>query len=129
MKVRKMLNNQPFALYLDRLPMHRSNWLRDELQKLNVTRILAVPASPQFNPIEGCFSIVKNAYKRAKLHHFVNKLPFEVMKQINVAFNRLRVATVNAQIDKSMRILLYPEESRQLREQKWRLRKKRALVS
>ena len=45
MKVRRMLNNQPFALYLDRLPMHRSNWLRDELSKLNVTRILAVHAS------------------------------------------------------------------------------------
>ena len=59
----------------------------------------------------------------------MNKLPFEVMKQIDMAFKRLKIATVNAQIDKSLRILLYPEESRQLREQKWRFRKKRALMS
>ena len=39
---------------------------------------------------------MKNAYKRAKLYHFVNKLPFEVMKQIDVAFRRLRIATINA---------------------------------
>ena len=28
------MGNAPFALYLDRLPMHRSNWLRDQLSEM-----------------------------------------------------------------------------------------------
>ena len=44
--VANKMGNVPFALYLDRLPMHRSNWLRDRLGEMNVTRILGVPTSP-----------------------------------------------------------------------------------
>ena len=74
------MGNVPFALYLDRLPMHRSNWLRDRLQEMQVTRILGATTSPQYNAIEGCFSVVKNHFKRQRLHYLANKKDFVVTK-------------------------------------------------
>jgi transposase len=50
------------------------------MEEINITRILSVPASPEYNPIEGCFSIVKNYFKRQRLNCLVNNKAFEVTK-------------------------------------------------
>ena len=62
--VRRKMGNKPFFLYLDLAGFHRSRWLKEQMEEINITRILSVPASPEYNPIEGCFSIVKNYFKR-----------------------------------------------------------------
>ena len=66
------MNAQPFTLFLDGASFHRSNEFSAELRELEITRIINVPYSPQYNPIEGCFSIVKNHFKRKRLHDIVN---------------------------------------------------------
>jgi transposase len=66
------MNRQPFALFLDGAGPHRSIVLNQRLEEINVKRILNVGYSPQFNPIEGCFSIVKNHFKRKRTNAMLN---------------------------------------------------------
>ena len=83
---------------------------------IGVTRILCAPASPQYNAIEGCFSIIKNHFKRAHLNHLVNRKPFNISSQVGMAFKKLTVEHVNSRVDCSLRLLIYPNECRAIRE-------------
>jgi transposase len=58
------MDGQPFALFMDNLMVHRSKLSLDCYAELKIPVIFNVVYSPEFNPIEGCFSIVKNFYKR-----------------------------------------------------------------
>ena len=64
--------SQPFALFMDNLAVHKSDEVKQELRRLRITPIFNAPYSPQFNPIEGCFSIVKNHFKSQKLNSIKN---------------------------------------------------------
>ena len=66
------MHGEPFTLFLDGASFHRSKDIKADLESLGITRIINVPYSPQYNPIEGCFSIVKNYFKRKRLHDIVN---------------------------------------------------------
>ena len=63
---------QPFTLFLDGASFHRSDKITSDLEALGITRIINAPHSPQYNPIEGCFSIVKNYFKRRRLQAIIN---------------------------------------------------------
>ena len=67
-RISKSRDGQPFALFMDRASFHHSAYTLAHLERLHVRPILNVTASPQYNPIEGCFSIVKNHYKRRRLN-------------------------------------------------------------
>ena len=71
-RISKIRDHKPFALFMDRASFHHSALTLARLEQLKVRPILNVTASPQYNPIEGCFSTVKNYYKRRRLHHLVN---------------------------------------------------------
>ena len=74
-EVSTKMGGQPFTLFLDGASFHRSRDIAQELEALGITRIINAPYSPQFNPIEGCFSIVKNHFKRKRLHDIVSGEP------------------------------------------------------
>ena len=57
---------------MDNASFHRSNVVLQRLSELQITRIMNVPYSPEYNPIEGCFSIVKSFFKRQRLNAMLN---------------------------------------------------------
>jgi transposase len=50
------------VLLLDNIRFHHSKEVKDYLKSVNITPLYTPPYSPWFNPIEGCFSIVKKAF-------------------------------------------------------------------
>ena len=61
-----------FVIFMDNLSVHKSGETRSAMAELNIKYIFNVPYSPQFNPIERSFSVVKNHYKRARLNAMKN---------------------------------------------------------
>ena len=56
------------------------------MDELRITAILNVSYSPQYNPIEQCFGIVKNHYKRERLNFLRNDKPILYQQLIKRAF-------------------------------------------
>jgi transposase len=78
-----VMKHKPFALFMDNLKVHSSPSVKAVMCELNITAIMNVYYSPEYNPIEGCFSIVKNHYKRERLNAMRNKKPFVVQRVIH----------------------------------------------
>ena len=104
------MGDRPFALFLDRAPFHRSKFVKAELEKMKVTRILNVAASPEYNPIEGCFSVVKNHFKHQRLNQLVNKSQVETRQLIRESFRSLKVQQVDNIISYGESLLLTPRD-------------------
>ena len=58
-KLRVKFGKRPIALFMDRLPVHKSKDVKEWLEKLNIEPVFNVSYSPEFNPIEAVFSKVK----------------------------------------------------------------------
>ena len=50
------------VLLLDNVSFHHSKNVKEYLSSKNITPLFTPPYSPWFNPIEGCFSLVKKAF-------------------------------------------------------------------
>ena len=57
---------------MDGAKFHTSKYTTEQLKLMGVRVILNVSWHPQFNPIEGCFSVVKKHFKRKRLHELAN---------------------------------------------------------
>lgn len=64
---------QPFALFMDNASFHKNRVVSAATTELKITVIWNVPYSPEYNPIEGCFSIVKNHFKGERLNAMRNE--------------------------------------------------------
>ena len=58
---------RPLALFMDNCTVHHSKLVTAYLREHNVRVIFNVPYSPQYNPIELYWGLVKNLYRRTKL--------------------------------------------------------------
>jgi len=65
-------------------------------------KIENVSYSPEFNPIEACFSQVKRLYCRERLNCLVNNKDFDVDKQIKSAMRVITEDLVKACANKSL---------------------------
>ena len=66
----------PLALFMDQLTVHRSKEVRPWYAQLNIKPIFNVGYSPEYNPIESIFSIVKRHFNRDRLYAIVNRKAF-----------------------------------------------------
>ena len=57
--LRKQNGNKPLAIFMDKLQVHRSKEVKEKYIDLDIMKIENVSYSPEFNPIEACFSQVK----------------------------------------------------------------------
>ena len=58
-KLSECMGGAPFALYLDQLVVHKMKTVRAKYEEYSILPIFNIPASPDMNPIETCFSQVK----------------------------------------------------------------------
>ena len=62
----------PFCLFCDQAPVHKAIVVRNLCAELQITLMLNIPYSPQFNCIELCFAVVKQYFKSQRLNQLAN---------------------------------------------------------
>ena len=50
------MGGEAFALYMDRLTVHRMLTVKAKMEELKILPIYNIPASPETNAIETCFA-------------------------------------------------------------------------
>ena len=98
-------NKCKIALLMDKLPVHRSNDVRAECERLDIMRIFNVGYSPEYNPIEGVCSLGKRSYTRRRLQKLANGQVFDQTAQVSRAFGLITREVVQGCIRKSMSML------------------------
>ena len=90
--LRTLRRKYPFdkmALFMDRLSVHRCRQVQSVMKELKLGWVLNASYSPDFNPIEGVFSIVKNHIKRKRLEAIVQGKRIHLEGLIKEAFERV----------------------------------------
>ena len=63
----KKHRNQKIALFMDNLGVHHARTVKPVYEKFDVMSIYNAAYSPEFNPIEMCFSKIKHIFKKLRL--------------------------------------------------------------
>ena len=84
---------------------HRSKETVAFMQEADITLILNVGYSPEFNPIEGCFSHVKRFFVRERLGALANNRLFDTDFWIKKSFKLVTLDCVRVNVTKSLRLL------------------------
>ena len=71
-KLRAKYKKRKICLYMDNLHFHKSATTREKYDQLRMTVVYNPPYSPFANPIEECFSVVKQEFKKAKINRIMN---------------------------------------------------------
>ena len=104
-KLRAKAGKRPIALFMDNLWVHKQKDVRELMAKLDIKPIYNVAYSPEFNPIEAVFSKVKRQFSCQRLHNLVTKICFNMDKEVEAAFNRIKPAHCAACARKSLFLL------------------------
>ena len=103
--MRRRNGNQPLALFVDNLSCHRSADVRATAYELDIRLIFNAIYSPEFNPIEMVFAIVKNFFSKEKLKCISNDKQFMIKKEIELAFRACKLTAIQNCIKHSMSLL------------------------
>ena len=71
--LRQKYLNEEIALFMDNMRVHHSLLSKEAYQELKLIPIFNIAYSPQFNPIESVFSMIKQAYKKLLLQAIIEK--------------------------------------------------------
>ena len=96
---------RPLAILMDRLPVHRSNQVKECCAELNITRIFNASYSPETNAIEAVFSKVKAMFCRRRTNCLVNRLGFNFDRELTASFSSISAAHCAACVRKSYFLL------------------------
>ena len=85
--------------------MHKDKTVRPYYLQLDIMPIFIVSYSPEFNPIESCFSQVKRHFCAERLNVLANNGEFDINKAIRGAFAKISPDLVANCAAKSMNML------------------------
>ena len=74
--LKKLRTKYPFrkmCIYMDNLNFHRSRPTKKVLEEQQFEYIFNPPYSPFANPIEECFSVVKQSFRKARLNKIMKQ--------------------------------------------------------
>ena len=72
---------------MDNFSAHKTNFIMQKMDELEIRGIYNVPYQPDYNPTEACFSKIKNYYKRRKLNLLVNDEEIDLKSLIDQSVN------------------------------------------
>jgi transposase len=101
LKELRRLNARPLALFMDQLSVHKGKDVVPWYERLDIKPIYNIGYSPEFNPIEACFSQVKRCYNRERLNALANDRTFNQRVEIGVAFRTVTRDLVRACVRQS----------------------------
>ena len=87
---------------MDQLSVHKERTVRPYYSSLDIMPIFNVSYSPEFNPIESCFSQVKRHYCAERLNVLANFGVFDQNKTIRNAFKKVTPALVISCVARSL---------------------------
>lgn len=70
-------------MFLDNLRVHHTIVVRELCKKLDIPLVFNLPYSPEYNPIETYFSLLKNLFKRMKLNYIATNRYLNVRLMID----------------------------------------------
>ena len=65
--LRYINGNTPLAIFMDNLSVHKTLATHEAYEHLDIKPIFNLPYSPDYNPIESVFSLVKRIFNRKRL--------------------------------------------------------------
>ena len=101
----KVMKNKKFCVFMDNLSVHRSNLVRDFMMKNDIAWLFNVPYSPDTNPIENVFSIVKKRFKQLRTNQIINGGNQKQEDLINQAFGSVQKQSVVNMIRHSLDLI------------------------
>ena len=104
-KLRVKFKKEPLAIFMDNLQVHRAKEVKRSFEELDMHPVWNVAYSPEFNPIEAVFSKVKREFCRQRLHCLVNKVGFNMDRQIELAFRLVDAEHCASCVRKSLHLL------------------------
>jgi transposase len=81
---------------MDNASFHRSKLVTAHLQAEGIQAIYNIPYSPQYNPIERVWALVKNYYKRRKLEIVGSGVKLDHERIIRECLDRVKEETVRS---------------------------------
>ena len=90
---------------MDNLAIHKCNALLKIYEELNVHAVLNVLYEPAFMPIETVFAIVKNQYKKDRLHLIANKETVDERTLIRKAFKLVKRENIMNAVKACMKLI------------------------
>jgi transposase len=103
---------EPLAILMDNLSVHKTDRSEKAYEELDIIRIANVSYSPDFNPIEACFSQVKRHFCAERLNILANHNEFDWHKLIKASFKKITPELVEACWRRSFRMLKDFEEAK-----------------
>ena len=77
------------VLYMDNLRVHVSKAVRERMDELSIAYVFSPPYSPDLNPIEYVFSIVKRDLKCKRLRAVLHGERFDIRREVKKSFNQI----------------------------------------
>lgn len=74
---------------MDQLAVYQTDDAKQLYRQLNMDFVLNVSYSPQYNPIEAVFSVVKNQIRREKLNRQLNDKPLDMETLVKHEFSKV----------------------------------------
>ena len=93
---------EPSAIFLDQASIHKAKDVRPFYSLYEMAPVFNIGYSPMFNPIEAVFSKVKAYFNAQRMHHLVNKTPFDTKRTIKDAFERVTQKTLRRLREKEL---------------------------
>ena len=90
---------------MDQLSVHKDKTVKPYYKSLDIMQIFNVSYSPEYNPIEACFSQVKRNFCRERLNVLANFGDFDQNKVIRSSFLKVTPALVASCAAKSLNML------------------------
>ena len=104
--LRRRYGRTPLALLMDNLTVHKAKDVVKPLYaQLDIMPVWNVAYSPEFNPIESAFSIVKRHFCKTRLNQLVNRRGFNFERTIEESFRKVTVVHCRALVRKSAALL------------------------
>ena len=103
--LRQRYGNKPLALLMDNLTVHMAKTVKPLYEQLDIKCCWNVAYSPEYNPIESAFSIVKRHFCKTRLNDIVNRRGFNFERTIEASFKEVTVAHCRAFVRKSAALL------------------------
>ena len=91
--LQKLRFKYPFdqiALFMDRLSVHTCRRAKEKMEFLNIRYVYNAAYSPEFNPIEFVFGLVKRNVKTRRLQHFIKNEVEDINKIVSEEFSKIR---------------------------------------
>ena len=86
--------DKKLCLFWDNLAVHRSKTVLDRLDEVGIRNIFNLPASPDFNGVEGCFSKIKQSFKTQRAQKLARGLRPNIETLIHRAVKSLTLKDI-----------------------------------